>query len=407
MTLVFSFGSTSTSNWRQPGSLRASRAFSSAIFIQRSTFSGLMRIFTTRTNMGGFLLAAYSTRTLLGLHHLHEELNQELDARARLARDRGELDAAVEALLGLAALLDATVDVGSTMIDERQVDPDLHFLREVQRLLGLGEQAVVAEHADDALVDLRHGDVGVDHLVGKADGDVHARTLADVAPRHGAVQARDLEQLPHDDRLGLALDVHREGLAGLRERARPLVGGFAQQDLAAQAERFDARGDVHLFADHGVRLVALRAERADEDRAGIDADAEKELGQAALLVLGVERVHGELQLERAEHRALLRRLAGRGLAEVRHDRVAHELVDHAFVGEYHVDHRDEAAVQYLEHGLGRVAVRDRHEAAQVGEQDGELAGSEAVLARRRVVRRLAQELRERVFGVRAEPLAGF
>src|SRR5205809_3362321 len=146
MTLALSFGSTSTSNWRQPGSLRASRALSSAIFIQRSTFSGLMRIFTTRTNIGGFLLAPYSTRALLGLHHLHEQLDQELDARARLARDRGELDAAEEALLGLAALLDAPVDVGGAMVDERQVDPDLHLRGEVQRLLGLGEQAVVAEH---------------------------------------------------------------------------------------------------------------------------------------------------------------------------------------------------------------------------------------------------------------------
>src|SRR5436305_1082864 len=153
MILVLSFGSTSTSNCRQPGSLRASRAFSSAIFIQRSTFSGLTLMFTTRTNMG-FLLPIFYGRALLRFHHLHEELDQELDARARLARDRGELDAAEIALLGLAALLDASVDVGRAVIDERQVDPDLHLRGEMQRLLGLGEKAVVAEHPDDALVDL-------------------------------------------------------------------------------------------------------------------------------------------------------------------------------------------------------------------------------------------------------------
>src|SRR5687768_939805 len=51
MTRVRSLGSTSTSKCRQPGSLRASRAFSSAIFIQRSTFSGLIRISTCSTNI--------------------------------------------------------------------------------------------------------------------------------------------------------------------------------------------------------------------------------------------------------------------------------------------------------------------------------------------------------------------
>src|SRR5690349_17110036 len=111
MTLVLSLGSKSTSKRLQPGSLRASRAFSSAIFIQRSTFSGLMRMFTTSTNMG-CLLAPIFYAALLRFHHLHEKLNQELDARARLARDGGELDAAHErALLALAAFLHPPVDV--------------------------------------------------------------------------------------------------------------------------------------------------------------------------------------------------------------------------------------------------------------------------------------------------------
>src|SRR6476469_4952933 len=147
MILVLSFGSTRTSNCRHPGSLRASRAFSSAIFIQRSTFSGLILMFTTRTNMG-FLLPVFYGRALLGLHHLHQELDQELDARARLGRDRGELDAAEVALLAPAALLHASVDVGGAMIDEREVDADLHFRGKMQRLLGLGEKAVIAEHPD-------------------------------------------------------------------------------------------------------------------------------------------------------------------------------------------------------------------------------------------------------------------
>jgi len=44
---------------------------------------------------------------------------------------------------------------------------------------------------------------------------------------------------------------------------------LAQQDLAAQAERLDARREVDLLADDGVRLIELGAERADERQAGM------------------------------------------------------------------------------------------------------------------------------------------
>src|SRR6266571_2436973 len=51
MAAVRSFGSTSTSNCRQPGSLREWAAFSSALAMKLSTFSGLMRRSTDRTNI--------------------------------------------------------------------------------------------------------------------------------------------------------------------------------------------------------------------------------------------------------------------------------------------------------------------------------------------------------------------
>src|SRR3712207_2905737 len=51
MTWVLSFGSTSTSNCLQPGSLRAAAALSASLFMNDSTFSGLIRISTCRTNI--------------------------------------------------------------------------------------------------------------------------------------------------------------------------------------------------------------------------------------------------------------------------------------------------------------------------------------------------------------------
>ena len=184
------------------------------------------------------------------------------------------------------------------------------------------------------------------------------------------------------------------------------MGALAQEHLPSEAERLDARREVDLLADHGMRLVELGAERTHQYRPGIDADAEIQLGQRGVAVLRVQGIHGELQLERARDGALRGVFARRRLAEVRHDRIAHELVDRALVREHHLDHVDEAPVEHLKHRSRRVAVGDRHEAAQVGEEDGELAISEAVLSLPVAASRVAQELRQRRLGVGSEAPAG-
>src|SRR6185436_4639318 len=51
MTDVLSSGSTSTSNCRQPGSLRAALAFSTHFCMKLAMFSGLILIFTCRTRL--------------------------------------------------------------------------------------------------------------------------------------------------------------------------------------------------------------------------------------------------------------------------------------------------------------------------------------------------------------------
>src|SRR5436190_19143590 len=74
-------------------------------------------------------LPTIARRALLRLANLGEELDQELHARAGLRGDGGELDTAEVALTVLAALLHATIEVGSAMVDERQIDADLDLLR--------------------------------------------------------------------------------------------------------------------------------------------------------------------------------------------------------------------------------------------------------------------------------------
>src|SRR5881396_1767808 len=54
---------------------------------------------------------AAAPAALVGLHHLHQELDEKLDARARLAGDHREFDAAEVAQLALGAFLHPAVDV--------------------------------------------------------------------------------------------------------------------------------------------------------------------------------------------------------------------------------------------------------------------------------------------------------
>jgi len=175
----------------------------------------------------------------------------------------------------------------------------------------------------------------------------------------------------------LALHEHAERLLDVGETGRAAVGVLAHQHLAAQAERLDARSEVHLVADHRVLVVDVRAEEPGHHLAGIDADPHEKLGQPLHPVGAVQLVHRALHLHRAGDRAV--RVVGMRdrRAEEPHDRVAHELVDHAAVGVDDAAHPREVAVQHLEHHAGRLLGGDAGESAQVREQDRDLPAGEA------------------------------
>src|SRR6266852_3391850 len=93
MTRVGSFGSTTTSNCRQPGSPRAAAAFSASFSMNASTFSGRIRMSTCRTKLIAFpldletrSLACRADRLRHARHQLVRRFREELDEL--VARDQ-------------------------------------------------------------------------------------------------------------------------------------------------------------------------------------------------------------------------------------------------------------------------------------------------------------------------------
>src|ERR1700704_5914668 len=92
MTLVRSSGSTRTSNCRQPGSLREWAAFSTALGRKLSTFSGLMRRSTDRTNM--------ATPFRWALRCARDDMPESGHEEYRLTRHRFRATCAREPVMG-------------------------------------------------------------------------------------------------------------------------------------------------------------------------------------------------------------------------------------------------------------------------------------------------------------------
>src|SRR6185295_2022004 len=134
---------------------------------------------------------------------------------------------------------------------------------------------------------------------------------------HGLRAAADLGAAGGSE--GNAVD--RDAAAGLlRHQDRHLVH---------LGELLDARGDVHGIADRRVLAALRRADVADDDATGVDADAHAQRRRTALGALAVEVLELLLHGERAAHGA--RRVIGLfdGRTEVGHDAVADELVERA------------------------------------------------------------------------------
>ena len=168
-------------------------------------------------------------------------------------------------------------------------------------------------------------------------------------------------------RLLLALHRERPERLDLEEPADVAVGVVGDEDAADRRRVLEPARHVHGVADRGE--LTGRADGADERRAGVDADAHREAVVGRRAELG-QRL---LQAERGADGALGVVLAGDVGAPDGHQRVADVLVDAAAVlDDDRVEPRPQR-VHEVHHELGVAGLRHRGEAADVGEQDRDLA----------------------------------
>ena len=124
--------------------------------------------------------------------------------------------------------------------------------------------------------------------------------------------------------------------------------------------------------DGGVVHAEVAADGADDDLAGVQADADVSAdGLGAPERLGVAG-HGRLHLQRRIAGAHGVVLVGQRRAEQRHDPVAHHLVDGALVAVDGLHHALEHRVEELPRLLRVPIGEELHRALQVGEEDRDL-----------------------------------
>ena len=177
---------------------------------------------------------------------------------------------------------------------------------------------------------------------------------------------------PGPDRLGLA--AHRQLTDGssVEVVGDETVGGLPDHDLARLRRLLKARGNVGRVADSRVVHPEVVSDAADDDEPAVEALAHLE-GQRALARQLVSVVlERALDAERGAHRSLRVVLVGERRAEERHDAVPEELVHRSLVPMDLGQHELEGARHEAVHVLGVEPRRERGEARDVHEQDGDL-----------------------------------
>ena len=180
-----------------------------------------------------------------------------------------------------------------------------------------------------------------------------------------------VEDFVYADGLGLAFHDHIVHLPGPVGGLDRLEGEFTDQDVGAVlfAGTFDAGGQIHAVADHGVVHALGRTDVAGNDGVGVDAHAVID-GQlafsCALVVVDLQIGH---HTDGCPHGPVGIVVVGDGRAEDAHHGIADELVEHAaFVGDT-VDHNGEVLVEEFHRALGSKLFGNCGEAANVGKED--------------------------------------
>ncbi len=187
----------------------------------------------------------------------------------------------------------------------------------------------------------------------------------------------------------LALDLDAAQRLDLELPGHGAQGVFGDLNRAGQGGLLHARGDVDGVAQSTVLQPQVRADRADDDQAGIDTHAHVQLAGTRRQV-GAKLGHAGDDLQRGQHGAAGVVLVGDGRAEEGQQPVAHEPGDGALIavdGAHHALERavDDVAplfgVELLGQGGGAFDVAEEHSdhAALTGHCAGAAGGAELVL----------------------------
>ena len=174
------------------------------------------------------------------------------------------------------------------------------------------------------------------------------------------------------DGLRQALDRHPPQAPQFDEALGEAGGGRGQPDGAGTGELLHPAREMHRRTDRVVVHAEVVADRAHQDLARMQADPDADLDAVGAALRRGLGLHGALDRERRVAGAHGMVLVRDRRAEQRHDAVAQDPVDRAFVAMHGVHHDAERRIQDAPRVL-RIDVLDQRERAfDVGEQHRDL-----------------------------------
>ncbi len=230
-------------------------------------------------------------------------------------------------------------------------------------------------------------------------GEEHRPPSAEPRLCPALAESREL-RLAIDQRRGVRADVERDGgtdrllaldpqhLDGLVDPGQPVpaqrarhehavqqaVRGFADHDRIRPSECLQAGGNIGSPADRPQLVAAaVEADLAGDDEAGMDTDADLQWQGQRPRPAGTQRGDGGHDLQGRPYRAQRVVLVRGRVAEIGQNTVAHVVGDGAAIAGEGGGAARAVALQHLAHILGVEPVAQGGRAAQVAEQQGELA----------------------------------
>ena len=244
-------------------------------------------------------------------------------------------------------------------------------MEELVQQARLTEPRFRADRRDLALAGSRQLEQRVQPLELGAPSDESGELLAVGGPELRACR-RPAHELGDLDRRVEPLDrpgAQRRDLYGALGEPK---GAGRDDDGAGVRHLLHARGQVSGLAHRGVIHLQVAADRAHDDLAGVEPDANPDRDPLGLLdQLGVAP-DGLLHPERRVTGAHRMVLVGEGRAEQRHDAVAHHLVHGALVAVDRLHHPLQDGVEQPAGFLGIAVAEELHRALEIGEEHGDL-----------------------------------